>query len=161
MSDFQFNLIRVANPMHSEDDLPFLVAHLSIYSSDGGTRLDVVGPGGRTPAQQLLYGNLVSSPHILRNLQGRQGVYFLFPDVSIRWRGQFQLCVTLAKLPRSIPFNVTVYLSLLTFSTAAYAQEVFRARQIKGRCSRVRDRSRLMCARGRSTLHPVRTPQRS
>lgn len=86
-------------PIHSSDnDLPFLIAHISIYSEDGSRALDVVGPGGQTPSQQLLYGNLVSSPHILRNLQGRQGVYFLFPDVSIRWSGRYQLSVTLMKL---------------------------------------------------------------
>lgn len=84
----------------SENDLPFLIAHLSLYSADGSQALDVVGPGGQTPSQQLLYGNLVSSPQILRNLQGRLGVFFIFPDVSIRWRGRFQLHVTLMRLPR-------------------------------------------------------------
>ena len=86
----------------SESELPFLIAHLSLYSADGSTALDVVGPGGQTPSRQLLYGNLVSSPHALRNLQGRQGVYFLFPDVSIRNRGRFQLHVTLMRLPRPV-----------------------------------------------------------
>ena len=55
------------------------------------------GEGRNNPQERLLYGNLVSSPHILRNLQGRQGVYFLFPDVSIRWSGRYQLCVTLMR----------------------------------------------------------------
>ncbi|KIP08786.1 hypothetical protein PHLGIDRAFT_68746, partial [Phlebiopsis gigantea 11061_1 CR5-6] len=85
-----------------DHDLPFLIAHLSLYSADGSTALDVVGPGGQTPSRQLLYGSLVSSPHILRNLQGRMGVYFLFPDVSIRWRGRFALHVTLMRLPRPV-----------------------------------------------------------
>ena len=39
----------------------------------------------------MLYGNLVSSPHVLRNLQGRRGVYFMYPDVGVRQRGRFQL----------------------------------------------------------------------
>ncbi|KAI6125402.1 hypothetical protein EDD16DRAFT_457288 [Pisolithus croceorrhizus] len=30
-------------------------------------------------------------PPVLRDLSGRLGLYFLFPDVSIRWRGRFQL----------------------------------------------------------------------
>ena len=83
---------------HSSDtELGFLIAQLSLYSEDGSRALDVVGPGGQTPSQQLLYGNLVSSHHILRNLQGRQGIYFLFPDVSVRWSGRYQLCVTLMR----------------------------------------------------------------
>ncbi|EKM50416.1 uncharacterized protein PHACADRAFT_263692 [Phanerochaete carnosa HHB-10118-sp] len=86
-----------------ESELPFLIAQLSLYSADGSTALDIIGPGGQTPSRQLLYGNLVSSPHILRNLQGRQGVYFLFPDVSIRIRGRFQLHVTLIRIPRISP----------------------------------------------------------
>ncbi|KAF7797195.1 hypothetical protein EIP86_008387 [Pleurotus ostreatoroseus] len=105
-----------------EADLPFLIAHLSLYSDDGTRAVDVIGPGGQTPSQQTLYGNLVSSPHILRNLQGRQGVYFLFPDVSIRCRGRYTLNVTLMKVDptnalsgnlsttlaqaRSLPFDV-------------------------------------------------------
>ena len=86
----------------SEEELPFLLAHLTLYSADGSTALDVVGPGGRTPSQQLLYGNLVSSPHVLRNLQGRQGLFVFFPDVSIRWAGRFQLDVTLLRIPRPV-----------------------------------------------------------
>lgn len=82
------------------NEIPFLIAQLSLYSADGSAALDVVGPGGQTPSRQILYGNLVSSPHVLRNLQGRQGIYFLFPDVSIRIRGRFQLHVTLMRIPR-------------------------------------------------------------
>ena len=86
------------NVVCSDTDLPFLIAHLTLYSEDGSRALDVVGPGGQTPSQQLLYGNLVSSPHTLRNLQGRQGIYFLFPDVSVRWSGRYKLSVTLMRL---------------------------------------------------------------
>jgi hypothetical protein len=80
-------------------ELPFLIAHLSLFTGDGSTPLDMgSAPGGRTPPRRLLYGNLVSSPQKLRDLQGRQGLFFLFPDVSIRWCGQFQLGITLLKL---------------------------------------------------------------
>ncbi|KAI0741555.1 velvet factor-domain-containing protein [Daedaleopsis nitida] len=83
-----------------EAELPFLVAQLSLLSSDGSTPMDYVTDGdGRSSRERLLYGNLVSSPHLLRNLQGRRGVYFMFPDVSIRHRGRFQLKVTLLRLP--------------------------------------------------------------
>ena len=90
----------------SEVDLPFLVAQLSLMSSDGSAPMDyVTGDDGRPARERLLYGNLVSSPHILRNLQGRRGVYFMFPDVSIRQRGQFLLKVSLIRLPRCVPVH--------------------------------------------------------
>jgi len=80
-------------------DLPFLITHLSLFSADGITPVDVTAGLDSSAPERLLYGNLVSSPHVLRNLQGRQGVYFLFPDVSVRYRGRYQLCVSLMKLP--------------------------------------------------------------
>ncbi|KAI0084495.1 velvet factor-domain-containing protein [Irpex rosettiformis] len=85
------------------NDFPFLIAHIALYNADGSSPVDVIGPGGQTPSQQRLYGNLVSSPQTLRNLQGRLGVYFLFPDVSIRWSGRFTLSVTLMRIPRVDP----------------------------------------------------------
>ena len=84
-------------------DLPFLVAQVSLMSSDGSAPMAyVTAADGRPARERLLYGNLVSSPHVLRNLQGRRGVYFMFPDVSIRQRGQFLLKVTLIRLPRFV-----------------------------------------------------------
>ncbi|KAI0820340.1 velvet factor-domain-containing protein [Trametes gibbosa] len=85
-----------------ESELPFLVAQLSLLSGDGSAPMDYVveGRSHNAPRERLLYGNLVSSPHLLRNLQGRRGVYFMYPDVGVRQRGRFQLKVTLIRLPR-------------------------------------------------------------
>ncbi|KAI0350688.1 hypothetical protein OH77DRAFT_1498935 [Trametes cingulata] len=86
-----------------ESELPFLVAQVSLLSGDGSSSMDYVRDGrgsSQVPPERLLYGNLVSSPHLLRNLQGRRGVYFMFPDVGVRQRGRFQLKVTLIRLPR-------------------------------------------------------------
>ncbi|KAI0666777.1 velvet factor-domain-containing protein [Trametes maxima] len=88
-------------PVIDESELPFLVAQLSLLSGDGAAPMDHVANGASQNAgERLLYGNLVSSPHTLRNLQGRRGVYFMFPDVGVRQRGRFQLKVTLMRLPR-------------------------------------------------------------
>ncbi|KAH9852039.1 velvet factor-domain-containing protein [Lenzites betulinus] len=85
-----------------ESELPFLVAQLSLLSEDGAAAADYVteGRAQNAPRERLLYGNLVSSPHMLRNLQGRRGVYFVYPDVGVRQRGRFQMKVTLIRLPR-------------------------------------------------------------
>ena len=85
----------------SESELPFLVAQLSLLSGDGASPMDhATDERGQNAPERLLYGNLVSSPHLLRNLQGRRGVYFMFPDVGVRQRGRFQLKVSLMRLPR-------------------------------------------------------------
>ncbi|EIW58756.1 uncharacterized protein TRAVEDRAFT_72234 [Trametes versicolor FP-101664 SS1] len=87
-----------------ESELPFLVAQLSLLSGDGAAPMDYATPAAGATAprerERLLYGQLVSSPHLLRNLQGRRGVYFMYPDVGVRQRGRFQLKVTLMRLPR-------------------------------------------------------------
>lgn len=89
----------------SDDEIHFLIAHLSLYSGDGNTPLDVdnpQSPGNQQASGRLLYGTLVSSPQIYRNLQGRTGHYFIFPDVSIRYRGRYQLKITLMRLSRRV-----------------------------------------------------------
>lgn len=82
-----------------EAELPFLIAHLSLYSEDGERRLDTEPPMS-TSSPRILYGNLVSSVDCLEDLQGNMGLFFLFPDASIRWRGRFQLGITLLRISR-------------------------------------------------------------
>ena len=85
----------------SDPEHPYLICHLALHSADGTRALDPVSPSNsQFPPDRLLYGNLVSSPHYLRNLQGRSGVYFLFPDVSVRRQGQYVLQLTLMRLSR-------------------------------------------------------------
>jgi len=97
-------LIRDAsgNVIPEEGESSFLIAHLSL--------IPVPSSGAHSPTQtklldptNQLYGSLVSSPQTFRDLHGRQGTYFLFPDVSVRIRGRFQLSVTLIELPGSGP----------------------------------------------------------
>lgn len=95
------------NVLSDEDELPFLISHLSLLSADAKRPLPTSsGPNGfsRTNEPQgLLYGSLASSPQVYRDLQGRQGIYFLFPDVSVRTRGYFQMCISLIRLPSVDP----------------------------------------------------------
>jgi len=93
-----FSLLLIA-VLCSAPEHPYLVCHLSLLSADGMTVLDPISPSNRQfPPDRLLYGNLVSSPHYLRNLEGRSGVYFLFPDVSVRLQGRYVLQLTLMRL---------------------------------------------------------------
>lgn len=59
---------------------------------------------GRSQSPPILYGNLVSVVEQLEDLQGNKGLYFLFPDVSIRWRGRYQLGVTLSRISKYAVF---------------------------------------------------------
>ncbi|KAJ7132102.1 velvet factor-domain-containing protein, partial [Mycena epipterygia] len=95
------------NSIIPEEELPFLIAHLSLFTENGTTPLDMgsstTGPGYRQGAPQpILYGNLVSSVDHLEDQNGNMGLFFLFPDVSIRWRGRFQLGITLVRICRRV-----------------------------------------------------------
>jgi len=48
--------------------------------------------------QRLLYGSLVSSSYSLIDLNGQHGIFFMFPDVSIRVEGRYRLGVSLSRL---------------------------------------------------------------
>jgi hypothetical protein len=61
-----------------------LVAHVALAGTDA--------PEG------ALYGTLVASPHRMRGLDGRLGVFFVFPDVSIRSRGRYALNIALLNI---------------------------------------------------------------
>ncbi|KAF9786484.1 velvet factor-domain-containing protein [Thelephora terrestris] len=89
------------NVIPEEGELSFLIAHLSLIpvTESGGHSSTHTKPSDHT---NQLYGSLVSSPQTFRDLHGRQGAYFLFPDVSVRIRGRFQLGVTLIELPGSV-----------------------------------------------------------
>lgn len=49
---------------------------------------------------RVLMGSLVSSPSLLKDPSGEQGLYFAFPDLSIRTEGRYTLRFSLMKLAR-------------------------------------------------------------
>ncbi|KAF5338613.1 hypothetical protein D9611_012811 [Ephemerocybe angulata] len=89
------------SPLVPEGELPFLIAHLSLVSEDGTRSLDMGSQIGRDNQAPILYGNLVSSVDHLEDLQGNMGLFFLFPDVSVRWAGKYQLAITLSRISNS------------------------------------------------------------
>ncbi|KAJ7832550.1 velvet factor, partial [Mycena olivaceomarginata] len=80
-------------------ELPFLIAHLSLFTENRIAPLDM-GSSVTGQPPPILYGSLVSSINHLEDHHGNMGLFFLFPDVSIRWRGRFQLGVTLLRISR-------------------------------------------------------------
>src|SRR4051812_1850085 len=64
----------------------------------------------------ILYGNLVSSVDHLEDTNGNMGLFFVFPDLSICWRGRFQLGVTLIRISMSeqsfvAPLSISLFFS--------------------------------------------------
>ncbi|KAJ6581222.1 velvet factor [Mycena capillaripes] len=93
------------NSIVPQEELPFLIAHLSLFAENGMTPLDMgSSPTGyrQGAPQPILYGNLVSSVDHLEDQNGNMGLFFLFPDVSVRWRGRFQLGISLVRIGRRV-----------------------------------------------------------
>jgi hypothetical protein len=106
---------------HSEEELPFLVAHLSLFSADGSVALDVGSSPGGTH-RRVLYGKLVAEPQNLLDVNGKQCLFFVFSDVSIRWCGQYQLGISLMRLswqvmpfPREVCILTALFFSFFFF----------------------------------------------
>lgn len=53
-------------------------------------------PSGEVVA--MLYGSLTTAPAEMVNQEGAAGVYFCFPDVSVRYTGQFRLKANLMRI---------------------------------------------------------------
>lgn len=73
----------------SYDEIPFLVCHLTLQTPDGEEATMVVAPDGEVIS--LLYGTLVAAPAEMQDRDGAEGIYFAFPDVSVRYVGRFRL----------------------------------------------------------------------
>lgn len=46
----------------------------------------------------MLYGTLVASPVEMTDMTGAAGVYFCYPDVSVRYDGRWKLQATLLRI---------------------------------------------------------------
>lgn len=69
------------------------IAATTALASSSSNKLDEAPTSVR-----LLYGTLVASPMQLYTPQDRLGNIFIFPEVSIRSRGQFRLQITVTKV---------------------------------------------------------------
>ncbi|KAK4685284.1 hypothetical protein P7C73_g4871, partial [Tremellales sp. Uapishka_1] len=78
------------------DELPFLVCHLSLETPDGEDASMVLSPTGE--ALSMLWGTLVAAPAEMNDQSGAPGVYFAFPDVSVRYVGSFKLVAYILRI---------------------------------------------------------------
>jgi len=78
------------------DELPFLVCHLTLQTPDGQDAMAVESPTEGTVA--MLYGSLATTPSEMLDQAGASGIYFAFPDISVRYPGRFRLQASLLRI---------------------------------------------------------------
>ncbi|KAI8968205.1 velvet factor-domain-containing protein [Mycotypha africana] len=76
--------------------IPFFVLHVTLWSDDCREERNIISNPPK--CTRVLMGSLVSSPSLLKNPEGEQGLYFAFPDLSIRTEGRYTLRFSLMKL---------------------------------------------------------------
>ncbi|KAI8334647.1 velvet factor-domain-containing protein [Chlamydoabsidia padenii] len=76
--------------------IPFFVLHVTLWSGDRTEERNIISNPPK--CTRVLMGSLVSSPSLLKNPDGEQGLYFAFPDLSIRTEGRYTLRFSLMKL---------------------------------------------------------------
>lgn len=75
---------------------PFFVLHVTLWSAEMDEERNIISNPPK--CTRVLMGSLVSSPSLLKNPEGKQGLYFAFPDLSIRTEGRYTLKFSLIKL---------------------------------------------------------------
>lgn len=80
---------------NSYDELAFLVCSVSLEMPEGGEAMMVDSPDGLV---SMLYGTLVVGAAEMQDRAGASGVYFAFPDVSVRYVGRFRLRVNVMRI---------------------------------------------------------------
>ncbi|WVO15313.1 hypothetical protein L204_102969 [Cryptococcus depauperatus] len=80
----------------SYDELPFMVCHLDLETPEGRNTAMIETPEGEQVS--VIYGTIVATPVEMKDQAGAAGVYFVFPDVSIRFVGNYRLKAALMRI---------------------------------------------------------------
>jgi hypothetical protein len=91
---------RASNGSLAQDDLPYLIASVSVWSSDGTQQLMPIPAGtvteaGNAPPQPLLRGRLVVHGQAVRDASGAEHIYFIFAGIQLTQPGAWRLGVSL------------------------------------------------------------------
>ncbi|KAI9260797.1 velvet factor-domain-containing protein [Sporodiniella umbellata] len=95
-------------------DSPFYIMHTSLWSADMKTKFEVMNN------TKVMLGSLVSSASLLKNLDSEEGYYFAFPDLSIRFAGQYRLQFSLIHLIRNEVVSDTFSDSFCVYPAKVY-----------------------------------------
>lgn len=73
-----------------------MICHLTLETPAGETAAQV--KISETEVVPMLYGTLITTPKQMLDTAGAPGVYFCFPDVSVRFPGRFRLKAYVTRL---------------------------------------------------------------
>ncbi|CAG8475004.1 8393_t:CDS:2 [Ambispora leptoticha] len=82
---------------HKKKEERSLVINPSSLPSSNGGRSTVISLNAPTSTRNLM-GSTVSSAYMLKNHEGKQGIYFIFHDLSVRTEGAFTLQFSLTNI---------------------------------------------------------------
>nr|XP_019047985.1 hypothetical protein I302_04606 [Kwoniella bestiolae CBS 10118]OCF26915.1 hypothetical protein I302_04606 [Kwoniella bestiolae CBS 10118] len=85
------------------DELPFLICHLSLQTPEEEDAAMIISPEGEQVS--MLYGTLVAAPAEMNDTSNAPGIYFVFPDVSVRYVGRFRLHALLMRITGGPPLD--------------------------------------------------------
>nr|ODO03945.1 hypothetical protein L204_00286 [Cryptococcus depauperatus CBS 7855] len=88
------------------DELPFMVCHLDLETPEGRNTAMIETPEGEQVS--VIYGTIVATPVEMKDQAGAAGVYFVFPDVSIRFVGNYRLKAALMRITGGKALHVCV-----------------------------------------------------
>lgn len=99
-----------------EHQCPLCVLQASLWSSDCTQQLDTVQIVQRRSSSskaqlnplRALTGTLTSSPSILRDLDNELGIYFAFPDISVRVAQTYRLKFDLLLISEYAYINIYI-----------------------------------------------------
>ncbi|ORY81559.1 hypothetical protein BCR37DRAFT_393412 [Protomyces lactucae-debilis] len=87
----------------AQEDVPYLISNVSVWSADGSLQLMPAPASGaadgtavsHTSGPPLMRGRLVVHGQLLKDTQGHENVYFIFPSLQLTRPGQWRLGVSL------------------------------------------------------------------
>ncbi|WVQ63969.1 uncharacterized protein L199_002127 [Kwoniella botswanensis] len=85
------------------DELPFLICHLSLQTPEEEDAAMIISSEGEQVS--MLYGTLVAAPAEMNDTSQAPGIYFVFPDVSVRYVGRFRLHALLMRITGGPPLD--------------------------------------------------------
>lgn len=93
--------------------IPFFVLHVTLWSDDRTEERNIISNPPK--CTRVLMGSLVSSPSLLKNAKNEPGLYFAFPDLSIRTEGRYTLRFSLMKLAKYVLLRIIIIIIITLY----------------------------------------------
>ncbi|KAI8619057.1 velvet factor [Chytriomyces sp. MP71] len=115
----------VKNVSYSARCNPPFEYKLKTMKTDTGLREYSVAPTNSYTKSLIMMGQLTSVGHSLLDLDGMEGLYFVFPEVAIRSAGQYRMRFDLYKMPSPMEASCGILASVFSNVFQAYPPREF------------------------------------